>query len=395
MGPLSGVKVVDLTTMVSGPVATMMLADQGAEVIKVESLSGEQMRHIGPPHNDVPAGFFSCNRGKKSIALDLKSEEGKEILRKLAMSADVFIQNFRPGAIERMGFSEPMLRALNEKLIYVSISGFGESGPYAHKRVYDPVIQALSGATDIQADRATGRPQMFRIIVADKVTALTAAQSISSALFARERQGVGQHIRLSMLDSVVSFFWPEGMAGLTYADAEIDVRKLQGVMDLIYDTQDRHITAGAVSDKEWLGLCRAIDREDLAEDERFKTATGRFLNAGVRKEITAGEIRKWKSAEILARLEAEDVPCAPLLDRSEVIAHEQIVSNGSVLSVEFPGFGVVRQARPAAQFDATPSSVDAPAPKLGEHTREVLAALGYSEEQQNILIQDKKVEAFG
>lgn len=170
MGPLNGLKVVDLTTMVSGPVASMMLADQGAEVIKVEPLMGEQMRHIGPPHNGVASGFFSCNRGKQSIALDLKSDEGKKILRDLTASADVFIQNFRPGAIERMGFSEEVLRESNPKLIYVSISGFGEEGPYTHKRVYDPVIQALSGATDIQADRESGRPQMFRIIVADNGT---------------------------------------------------------------------------------------------------------------------------------------------------------------------------------------------------------------------------------
>ena len=395
MGPLAGLKVVDLTTMVSGPVATMMLADQGAEVVKVESMLGEQMRHIGPPHNDVPAGFFSCNRGKKSIALDLKSDEGKEVLLKLAQTADVFVQNFRPGAIDRMGFSEPALRQINDRLIYVSISGFGANGPYADKRVYDPVIQALSGATDIQADRATGRPQMFRIIIADKVTSLTAAQAISSALFARERHGVGQHIRISMLDSVVSFFWPEAMAGLTYAEAEMDVNKLQGVMDLIYQTKDRFITAGAVSDKEWRGMCRALNREDLLEDERFKTATGRFVNSGERKEITAAEIAKWESDEILARLDAEDVPCAPLLSRGELLEHEQFAANETIFAVDFPGFGEVRQARPAAQFDATPSAVEAPAPKLGEHTTEILASLGYSEEQRQTLIDQKRVGISG
>ena len=176
------------------------------------------MRHIGPKVNEITPAFFSCNRGKRSISLDLKSEEGRAVLMKLVESADVLIQNFRPGAMERMGFSEPVLRERNSRLIYVSISGFGEEGPYAHKRVYDPVIQALSCAADIQADRATGRPQMFRIIAADKVTALTAAQAISAALYARERTGEGQHIRLSMLDAMLSFFWPEAMAGLTFAE---------------------------------------------------------------------------------------------------------------------------------------------------------------------------------
>ena len=225
MGALDGLKVLDLTTKVSGPVAAMMLADQGARVIKVEPTSGEQMRHIGSKHNDITPAFFSCNRGKESIALDLKSDAGKDILLKLAKDADVFIQNFRPGAIDRMGFGEEVLRRANERLIYVSISGFGDQGPYADKRVYDPIIQALSGATDIQADRVTGKPNMFRIILADKVTALTAAQAISSALYAREKSGRGQHIRLSMLDTMLSFFWPEGMGGLTYAEREFDPKQ--------------------------------------------------------------------------------------------------------------------------------------------------------------------------
>ena len=217
MGPLKGVKVLDLTSMVSGPVGAMILADQGAEVIKVEPVSGELVRHMAAPHNGLNPVFFSCNRGKKSIALDLKSDEGKDILFKLAENADVFMQNFRPGAIDRMGFGEKVIRKLNENIIYVSISGFGSVGPYANSRVYDPIIQALTGATDIQADRATGEPKMFRIIIADKVTSLTAAQAISSALFAREKHGISQHIELSMLDSMISFFWPEGMAGIVFA----------------------------------------------------------------------------------------------------------------------------------------------------------------------------------
>jgi crotonobetainyl-CoA:carnitine CoA-transferase CaiB-like acyl-CoA transferase len=363
--------------MVSGPVAAMMLADQGADVIKVEPTTGEQMRHIGPTVNKVTAAFFSCNRGKRSIGVDLKSEDGKKILFDLVADADVLIQNFRPGAMERMGFGEPVLRELNPRLIYVSISGFGEEGPYAHKRVYDPVIQALSCATDIQADRATGRPQMFRIIIADKVTAITAAQAISTALYAREKSGEGQHVRLSMLDAMLSLFWPEGMAGLTYADQEFDVRRYQGAMDLIYETQDRFITAGAISDSEWEGMCRALNREDLIDHPNFKTAQGRFTHNSERKEITAEEIKKWSSDEILARFDQAGVPCAPIIDRSELLDHEQVLANGSVDRLHFEEFGEVRQARHPARFDKTPASVSRPAPRLGEHGREVLAAIGY------------------
>ena len=390
MGPLTGLKVLDLTGMVSGPVAAMMLADQGAEVIKVEPLTGELVRHMAAPHNGVNPVFFSCNRGKKSIALDLKTEEGKKILLKLASEADVFMQNFRPGAIDRMGFGEEVIRKLNPKIIYVSISGFGNRGPYANSRVYDPIIQALSGATDIQADRDTGRPKMFRIIIADKVTALTAAQAVSAALYAREKHGTAQHIELSMLDCMISFFWPEGMAGIVYAENEIDVRKLQGSQDLIYKAKDKYITAGAVSDAEWQGMCKALNREDLVDDERFASPAGRVANAQIRKEITGEEIAKWKSSEILERLQAEGVPSAPLLDRMELLDNEQILANESIQRINIDGFGEVRQARPAARFSKTPTKLSRPAPKLGEHTHEVLSDIGINEtERKNLL--DKKI----
>ena len=391
MGPLKGVKVLDLTSMVSGPVGAMILADQGAEVIKVEPVSGELVRHMAAPHNGLNPVFFSCNRGKRSIALDLKSNEGKEILFKLAENADVFMQNFRPGAIDRMGFGEKVIRKLNENIIYVSISGFGNVGPYANSRVYDPIIQALTGATDIQADRVTGEPKMFRIIIADKVTSLTAAQAISSALYAREKHGISQHIELSMLDSMISFFWPEGMAGIVFAENEIDVRKLQGSQDLIYKAKDKHITAGAVSDAEWKGMCRALNREDLIEDERFATPAGRVSNSQERKEITGQEISKWNSQEILSRLQAEGVPSAPLLDRMELLGNEQILANESILRLNYERFGEVRQARPAARFEKTPSEITNPAPLLGEHGREILLEIGYSEEKISKLLSEKKL----
>ena len=391
MGPLEGVKVLDLTSMVSGPMAAMMLADQGAEVIKIEPTHGEQLRHMAAPHNGVNPAFYSCNRGKKSLAIDLKSEEGKEILLKLVKGADVFMQNFRPGAIERMGFGEDVLREVNEKLINVSISGFGTKGPYSSSRVYDPVIQALSGATDIQADRETGRPQMFRVIVADKVTALTAAQAVSSALYQRERSNIGQHIELSMLESVLAFFWPEGMAGLVYKEKEMDVRKLQGTQDLIYKAKDGYITAGAVSDAEWQGMCNALEREDLIEDERFATSAARVSNSGERKDLTGKEISKWNSEEILTRFQEQGVPCAPLLSRMELMSHEQILANESILVSDVDGFGEVRQARPAARFNETPSEISRPAPRLGEHGNEILTELGYSNEFQQNLFKEGKL----
>ena len=390
-GPLKGIKIIDLTSMISGPMGAMILADQGAEVVKVEPLGGEQLRHMAAPYNGVNAPFYSCNRGKKSLAIDLKSAEGKEVLIKLIKESDVFMQNFRPGTTDRMGFGYDELKKINPNLIYLSISGFGNKGPYAQSRVYDPVIQALSGATDIQADRNSGEPKMFRIVIADKVTSLTAAQAVSSALYAREKNSEGQHIKLSMLDSVVAFFWPEGMTGLVFKDNEFDVRKLQGSQDLIYKAKDRYITAGAVSDAEWKGMCNALNMEDLIEDERFATSAARVINSEERKKITGEEIKKWDSEEILDRFQTEGVPSAPLLDRMELMDHEQIIANQTILRDKYDGFGEVRQARPAALFEGTPSKIKRPAPKLGEHSKEILDHLGISEETQNRMIEEGKV----
>ena len=202
-GPLDGIRVLDLTSMVSGPMATMILADQGADVVKVEPPAGDRMR--GLSRSVMTGAFLSSNRNKRSLCLDLKRPEALEIVKTLAARSDVFIQNFRPGTIERMGLGEEVIRGLRPDVVYVSISGFGETGPFAQQRVYDPVIQALSGLADIQADAGTRRPRMVRTIVPDKTTALTAAQAITAALLARERTGVGQHVRLAMLDAMVAF----------------------------------------------------------------------------------------------------------------------------------------------------------------------------------------------
>tara|TARA_X000000368_G_scaffold142691_1_gene112403 strand:+ start:246 stop:1394 length:1149 start_codon:yes stop_codon:yes gene_type:complete len=377
--------------MVSGPMGAMMLADQGAEVIKVEPIAGEQLRHMAAPHNGVNPVFYSCNRGKKSLAIDLKSKEGKQILIKLIKDSDVLMQNFRPGTTDRMGFGYEAMKKINPNLVYLSISGFGDKGPYAQSRVYDPVIQALSGATDIQADRNTGTPKMFRVVIADKVTSLTAAQAISSALYARERTAKGQHIKLSMLDSVIAFFWPEGMSGLVFKENEFDVRKLQGSQDLIYEAKDRYITAGAVSDAEWTGMCNALNMQQLINDERFATSAARVINAEERKKITGQEIKKWQSNDILSRFQEEGVPSAPLLDRMELMNHEQIIKNQTILRQEYEGFGEVRQARPAAHFEDTPSEISRPAPKLGEHGEEILNSIGISESVRKKLVDEGKI----
>ncbi len=375
-GPLSGVRVLDLTSMISGPVATMMLADQGADVIKVEALSGDLVRGAGPNRSGITATFISSNRSKRSLAIDLKSEAGADVLRKLIATADVFVQNFRPGTVERMGFGEAAVRALKDDIVYVSISGFGETGPFAHQRVYDPVIQALSGLAAIQADGASGRPKMVRTIIPDKTTAVTAAQAITAALFARERTGAGQHVKLAMLDTMVAYLWPEGMSGLTLVGKEVKAARAQLAPDLIFATTDGFITAGAVSDKEWRGMCRALGHEEWIEDPRFASVNDRAVNVTERLNLTAEVLAGNSSAHWLARLDAEGVPCAPVLSREAVLEHEQILNNELVELYEHPVAGTVRQPRPAARFDKTPAMIRRPAPALGEHSKEILAEVG-------------------
>jgi crotonobetainyl-CoA:carnitine CoA-transferase CaiB-like acyl-CoA transferase len=362
--------------MVSGPVATMLLGDQGADVIKVEPLTGDLVRYMGPNRDGLTSGFISSNRNKRSIAVDLKQEAGMDLVKRLAATSDVFVQNFRPGAIERMGLGEDVVREIRPDIVYVSISGFGETGPYAHKRVYDPVIQALSGLAAIQRDRETGRPKMVRTIIPDKTTALTAAQAITAALFARERSGEGQHVKLAMLDTMVAYLWPEGMAGFTFIGKEVKAARAQFAQDLIFATTDGFITAGAVSDAEWQGMCRALEREEWIDDERFNTPNGRIVNVQERLRLTAEVLETRSSAEWLARLDAEGVPCAPVLDRHEVFEHEQVRINEMVEELDHPVAGRIRQPRPAARFDRTPAGIHRHAPMLGEHTDELLQEMG-------------------
>ena len=392
-GPLEGVRVLDLTSMISGPVATMMLADQGAEVIKVEPPEGELVRHMGRNAGGLTSVFLSANRSKRSIGLDLKNPAGVDVLKQLIPTADVFVQNFRPGAIDRMGLGESVVRDLNASVIYVSISGFGETGPYAHKRVYDPVIQALSGLADIQMDAASGRPQMIRTIIPDKTTSVTAAQAITAALFHRERTGEGQHVKLAMLDTMVAYLWPEGMARYTFADRPPEPMKGEASPDLIYLTQDGYITAGAISDKEWQGMCRALDRPRWIDDERFRTANARVVHGKLRREMTAEVLLTRTSAEWLERLDHEEVPSAPVLGRHEVIDHPQIQANEMIVEDVHPVAGPIRQARPAARFDRTPARIRGPAPELGADTMALLGELGCSAAKIDELVASGAVVA--
>jgi crotonobetainyl-CoA:carnitine CoA-transferase CaiB-like acyl-CoA transferase len=395
-GPLSGVRVLDLTGVVSGPLSTMFLADQGADVVKIEPLGGDITRRSRAPIDKIgefSALFISSNRGKRSLAIDIKSPEGAAAINKLAATADVLVQNFRPGAMSRIGLGPEQLRKQYPRLIYVSISGVGENGPYAKKRVYDPIVQALSGFCDIQAQPQTNRPQMIRTIVADKTTAIFAAQAISAALYAREKTGRGDHIKVAMLDTMISYLWPEGMMQYTKVGAERTTADPNDRPDLVFQTSDGYLTCGTISDSEWQGFCRATEDPSLAEDERFKTPSARSVNASARIHKMQDYIKTRTTTEWLARLDAADVPCAPILRKSEIIGNEQIVARGLITEMDQPGVGRVRQPKPAARFEEMqPGDVSA-APRIGEHSRNVLADLGYSASAIDDLVAKKIVRA--
>jgi crotonobetainyl-CoA:carnitine CoA-transferase CaiB-like acyl-CoA transferase len=378
-GPLSGYRIVDLTSNVSGPLATMILGDQGAEVIKVEAPdSGDSTRAGANRRGGFSAGFLNNNRNKRSIVLDLKNPAALDTLKRLAAGTDAFVQNFRPGVADRLGIGEAAIRAVAPNIVYVSISGFGEKGPYAQAPAYDPVIQGFSGLATVQAGSDRARPRLLRTILPDKLTAITASQAITAALLARERTGEGQHVRLSMLEAVVAFLWSSDMSGQTFVGDEPAEQEAASSIDLIYETADGYITAAVVTDRQWQGLTRALDKPEWLEDERFRTPALRSQNIEARLQMTQDVLIGRPSAEWLDKLTKADVPCGPVLTRGEMIRHPHVVAMEMVEEYAHPKAGRLRQSRAAARFSATPPSIRRGAPGLGEHTDEVLSEIGYS-----------------
>jgi crotonobetainyl-CoA:carnitine CoA-transferase CaiB-like acyl-CoA transferase len=378
-GPLHGIRVVDLTTMLSGPWATMMLADQGADVIKVEvPNSGDHVRSLGNQSANMSAMFLNINRNKRSVTIDLKSPKGIALLKTIAAKADVFVQNFRPGVVDRLGIGYESIASVNPNILYVSISGFGETGPYSGKPVYDPVIQAVSGLTTIQAGSDGERPRLVRTVLPDKVSAITAAQSITAGLFARERSGQGQHIKLSMLDAMMSFLWASDYGAYTYPERPTTNQAAASFIDLIYQTKEGYITVAVMSDKEWVALTKALNRPEWLKDPRFSSPSARDRHVNERLEMTQEVLLTRKAAEWLSILEEAGVPCAPALKRGEVIDFPQVKACGSLIEYQHHAAGLLRQSRPPARFEKTPAEVRRGAPLLGEHNLEVLTEAGLS-----------------
>ncbi len=380
-GPLHGFRIIDLTTMISGPLATMTLADQGAEVIKIEHpQGGDHSRQVTGRRGGFSASFLNNNRGKRSVTLNLKDPRGVAAALKLCETADVFVQNFRPGVAGRIGLGEDAVRAVRPDIIYTSIAGFGFEGDWARKPVYDPLIQALSGLASVQGGADDARPRLVRTILPDKLTAIQTSQAITAALLARSRSGQGSHVQVSMLDTVLAFLWSSDMAGYTFVGDEAAPKKsadAQSFVELIYQTADGWMAVSAHTDSTWTGLSAAVGRPEWLDDPRFATVAAREDNKPARLELTQEALLEDTTQNWMRRLSAHDVPCAPVLTRDQVFDHPQVRANGTVIELDHPQAGRVRQTRSPARFTATPVDVPLPARRLGEDTAAVLAQAGY------------------
>jgi len=361
----------------------MMLADQGAEVVRVEPPGYGDLLRIGAfRRGGLTAFFANSNRGKRSIIVDLTNEAGREVILKLVRGADVFMQNWRPGAAKRLGLSEPDLRRVNPDLIYCSVSGFGQTGPYSDRRSYDPIIQALTGHVAVQLNPEVPIRDLVRNIVSDKSTAYTAAQAITAALFARERGAGGQHVEVPMLDASLAFFWPDGMMRHTFIGD--GVQRPGPTLYEIYhltETSDGHMMYFAASQTEFHGLYAAVDHPEWCTDERFGTLAKVAVpeNLAALGAALAVEFSGRKTADLVERLSRNGVPAAPVLDLEEIFDDPQILHNECVFERDHPTAGRIRGVRPAARFDKTPQEPGRTAPLYGEHTEEILIELGYEE----------------
>jgi crotonobetainyl-CoA:carnitine CoA-transferase CaiB-like acyl-CoA transferase len=378
MGPLHGVKIVDMSVMISGPLAAMMLADQGAEVVKIESPGlGDLMRFLGSSKGGMTGIFANHNRGKRSLVVDIKKPEGLDLVKRLLVDADVLIQNFRPGAMDRVGLGYDDIAVINPDLIYVSISGYGPDGPSSHRRVYDNVIQAASGLASVQCDPVTGNPALFRTLLCDKVTSYSVAQAVTAALYARATGGArGQHIVVAMLDAAIAFMWPDSAMDEALLDDDVDRTPTIGSNYAVTPLADGFVSAGAVSEAEFRGLVASFGHPELADDPRFATMAARAANGAELRPLIRQYAGETSVADFLQRAEQHDVPASKINTLADLPTDPQVVHNDIFFERQHPSAGAMRETRSAPRFSTTPAGVGAPAPTFGQHSDEIATELG-------------------
>jgi len=373
MYPLQGLKVLDFSHAADGPTCGLMLSRAGADVIKIEPPQGDPYRH-----GAASAAFLNANRNKRGLALNLQTREGKEIARKLASTADIIIESYTPGVAERLGIGYTELNKLNPRIVYCSLSGFGQSGPYSRRPAYDPVTQAMSGFMATTGEE--GRPP---VRVAPGViglgTAFIAGWGIALALIARERTGKGQHIDTAFYDTAV-FFMSILIAGYTLTGFSIPRMGSASPVFVPYqcfETADRYVFIGVTHDRFWQVFCRALGLDELSADPRYATSEGRLTHRDELVAKLADVLIKLGSKDILAKLEAAEVPCAPVMEIHEVIANPQVQARDMLSQIEYPGAGPISVGNLPFKASSMRQPPEKRAPLLGEHTEEILKELGY------------------
>jgi crotonobetainyl-CoA:carnitine CoA-transferase CaiB-like acyl-CoA transferase len=388
-GPLDGIRVLDLTSVVLGPLATQLLADYGADVIKVEAPEGDLMRSNGVSlHAGMSSIFLALNRNKRSVALDLKSAEGADAFRRLLATADVIVHNMRVAAIERLGFGYEAVAKLNPRIVYCAATGFGQDGPDRDKPAFDDIIQAACGLASVSS---IGRdtPDYTASLIADKTTGLAVANAVMAALLHRERNGVGQHVEVPMLETMTAFMLAEHMGGMTFRPAPVGAgyaRLLQGGRKPVR-TSDGWISLLPYTPRHWQAFFKAAGREDIGL--KYSITSRKDLNANIRSlyQSLAEVVAARGTAEWLALCEELDIPATQIYSLDQLPDHPHLKAVGLFQETVHPTEGEIREIRPTARFNATPTSIRRPAPTLGEHTREVLLDAGMNEEEVTRLLK--------
>jgi len=390
-GPLAGIKVIELCHVMAGPACGVMLADMGAEVIKIEKIPGgdDTRRTVPPKIGDEAASFLMMNRNKRGIAVDLKTEDGKRVVRRLLKDADVVTENYRRGAMERMGLGYETLKAGNPRLIYCAISGFGRSGPYADRGGFDLIAQGMSGLMSITGEGPGRPPVKVGSPVTDITAGILAAMGILAALHARERTGEGQMVDTSLFEAGIALtYWQSAIALATgVAPGPMGSAHPLNAPYEAFETSDGWITLGAANQTTWLRLVELLEQPQLAQDPRFAESSGRIQNRIALAETLAPGFRKRSSAEWLAALERAKIPAGPVLDILQMQTDPQTLARDMVVEAEHSKLGPVKTLGAPVKFSATPGGVRRGAPVFGEHTREVLREHGFADAEIDRMAQ--------
>ena len=376
-GPFKGIRVLELTSTVSGPFAGMMLADQGAEVIKVEPPGlGDLARFMGTIKDGMGAMFSTLNRNKKCICLDFKNDEDLAVLKKLVSTTDVIIENYRPGIVKKLGIDYETLVKINPDLIYCSISGYGQSGPYQEKKVYDPLIQGTVGIPNAQSDKF---PELIRTIIYDKVTGLTSAQAISAALFQRERGEGGQYLPISMMESALYYNWPDLMINHTFEEGGVSLGELADLFE-VYETSDGAVVIIIIAaDEVFINFCSLFEL-NLHENEKYSNLASRLIH---RKELT-DEInavtRKHSTSDLVSIMDKAGISASICNQLEDVHQDPQVIDQGSIVTIDHPDLGKMRMPKPPVNFKGQGVFPRSLAPILGHDNKKVLSSIGVEDD---------------